>query len=102
MAIVIVVPSYSRSKLLSSNKPKCATAASVSKYVLSSDYTRCCRIPHTLLRQGGMMWTEPATDDYFVVEKGKDSLKDYTFGQRIMTHKVRTLICPSHFGDWKP
>ncbi|MCJ1258599.1 hypothetical protein MMC24_006432 [Lignoscripta atroalba] len=41
--------------------------------------------------KGGMMWTEPATDDYFVVEKGKDSLKDYTFGQRIMTHKVRTI-----------
>ncbi|KAM0795539.1 hypothetical protein BDR22DRAFT_796515, partial [Usnea florida] len=43
----------------------------------------------------GYFWAFPSSDDLFVVEKGHDRLKDYQFGKKTMSHKVRLTHPPS-------
>ena len=45
--------------------------------------------------QKGYLWAFPSSDDLFVVEKGHDTLKDYQFGKKTMSHKVRLKHPPS-------
>ncbi|KAL9136727.1 MAG: hypothetical protein Q9175_002063 [Cornicularia normoerica] len=37
----------------------------------------------------GYLWAFPSSDDLFVVEKSDGTLKDYQFGKKTMSHKVR-------------
>lgn len=41
--------------------------------------------------QKGYLWALPSSDDLFVLETADGVLKDYLFGNKTMTHKVRLM-----------
>lgn len=57
--------------------------------ILEEKHRRTNRKP---LLQKGYLWAFPSSNDLFVVEKGDGTLKDYQFGKKTMTHKVRMTL----------